>query len=88
MANTDLNLGNDATAANNLKLRADGAGGGSIRNGAGTVLFSFNANGVILPVQAATASAPAYVKGGIYFDTTLNKMRIGGATAWETVTSV
>jgi hypothetical protein len=34
------------------------------------------------------ASAPAYVKGGMYFDTTLNKLRIGGATAWETVTSV
>jgi len=44
-------------------------------------------DGVELPVQATTASAPAYVKGGIYFDTTLNKLRVGGATAWETVTS-
>jgi hypothetical protein len=43
---------------------------------------------VFLPVQAPTASAPAYVKGGIYFDTTLNKLRVGGATAWETITSV
>jgi len=43
---------------------------------------------VFFPQQAATASAPAYVKGGMYFDTTLNKLRIGGATAWETVTSV
>lgn len=43
--------------------------------------------GVIFPAQAATVSAPAYVKGGMYFDTTLNKMRIGGATAWETLTS-
>jgi hypothetical protein len=42
---------------------------------------------LIMPTQAATASAPAYVKGGLYFDTTLNKLRIGGATAWETVTS-
>ena len=33
------------------------------------------------------ASAPPYVKGALYFDTTLNKLRIGGATAWETVTS-
>ena len=40
-----------------------------------------------MPVQAATASAPAYVKGGVYFDTTLNKLRVGGATGWETVTS-
>ena len=45
-------------------------------------------SGVMFPQQAATASAPAYVKGGLYFDTTLNKLRVGGATAWETVTSV
>jgi hypothetical protein len=43
--------------------------------------------GLIYPVQAVTASAPSYVKGAMYFDTTLNKLRIGGATAWETVTS-
>ena len=42
---------------------------------------------VIMPMQHATSGAPAYVKGGMYFDTTLNKLRIGGATAWETVTS-
>jgi len=40
------------------------------------------------PKQAATASAPTYVKGAIYFDTMLNKLRVGGATAWETITSV
>ena len=44
--------------------------------------------GTISPQQATTAAAPAYVKGAMYFDTTLNKLRIGGATAWETVTSV
>lgn len=43
--------------------------------------------GLFMPVQATTAGAPAYVKGAMYFDTTLNKLRIGGATAWETVTS-
>ena len=43
---------------------------------------------VFMPVQATTAGAPAYVLGGMYFDTTLNKLRIGGAAAWETVTSV
>jgi hypothetical protein len=44
--------------------------------------------GTISPQSATTASAPAYVKGAMYFDTTLNKLRIGGASAWETVTSV
>ena len=37
--------------------------------------------------QATTVGAPAYVKGAMYFDTTLNKLRIGGASGWETVTS-
>jgi len=43
---------------------------------------------VLLPVKTTTAAAPAYVLGGVYFDTTLNKLRVGGAAAWETVTSV
>lgn len=43
---------------------------------------------VFFPVQAVTASAPTYVLGGIYFDTTLNKLRIGGASGWESITSV
>ena len=43
---------------------------------------------IIKPVQHATTGAPSYVKGAIYFDTTLNKLRVGGATAWETVTSL
>jgi len=39
-------------------------------------------------IQATTANAPPYHKGALYFDTTLNKLRVGGATAWETVTSI
>jgi hypothetical protein len=37
--------------------------------------------------QFTTATEPAYVKGSQFFNTTLDKMRIGGATAYETVTS-
>ncbi len=37
--------------------------------------------------SATTANAPAYAKGVIYFDLTTNKLMIGGATAFETVTS-
>ena len=67
-------LGSDTDLS--LQLKAKGAGQVKITTG------------VFLPVQAVTGSAPAYVKGGMYFDTTLNKLRIGGATVWETVTSV
>ena len=49
---------------------------------------TITASGLITPQQATTAGAPAYVKGAIYFDTTLNKMRVGGVTAWETITSI
>lgn len=55
---------------------------------AAAVYVSISGTGVFFPRQTTTAAAPAYVKGGMYFDTTLNKLRIGGATAWETVTSV
>lgn len=41
----------------------------------------------ISPIQGATG-AITYKKGAIYFDTTLNKLRVGGATGWETITSV
>lgn len=54
----------------------------------GTSKVSIKNDGVIFPVQAATASAPTYVKGGVYFDTTLNKLRVGGASGWETITSI
>jgi lysophospholipase L1-like esterase len=53
----------------------------------GTSKVSVRNDGVFMPVQAPTASAPSYVLGGMYFDTTLNKLRIGGASGWETVTS-
>jgi hypothetical protein len=48
---------------------------------------NLNSSGLIFPQQASTGLAPAYVKGAIYFDTTLNKLRIGGASGWETITS-
>lgn len=40
------------------------------------------------PMRATTAGAPAHMNGALYFDTTLNKLRVGGAAGWETVTSV
>jgi hypothetical protein len=63
-----------------------------LSDGDGNVRQYFNGsiaifNGTISPVQATTGAAPTYVKGAMYFDTTLNKLRIGGATGWETVTS-
>ena len=81
-------IGSASTTMSNIKGRVligtttdDGVNALQV-NGAG--IFA----GLIKPQQATTAGAPAYVKGAIYFDTTLNKLRIGGATAWETITSI
>jgi hypothetical protein len=76
-----------------LLLNASGGGvsiGTTTDAGSGNLLVNskITANGTISPQQATTAAAPTYVKGAMYFDTTLNKLRIGGATGWETVTSV
>lgn len=51
----------------------------------GIALSIIRASGVLLPLQAA--SAPAYVKGGLWYNTTASKLMIGGASGWETVTS-
>jgi hypothetical protein len=53
-----------------------------------TQVMALNASGSLSIYKATTAAAPAYVVGAMYFDTTLNKLRIGGASGWETVTSV
>ena len=90
-SDANLNVVNDASDVTGLAVTGYSSQTASLqewRNSGGTALTKVGANGVIYPVQAPTASAPSYVKGGIYFDTTLNKLRIGGASGWETVTSI
>jgi len=58
------------------------------QSSAAAVLVKISGTGVFFPLQATTAGAPAYVLGGMYYDTTLSKLRIGGVSGWETVTSV
>ena len=76
-AGTARTLGLGANNAELLRL-------GSV---ATTTYNAINTNAVFMPIQAPTATAPTYVEGGMYYDTTLHKMRIGGATGWETITS-
>lgn len=62
--------------------------GGGLTSTAGTTTLGTTIHtGTQTSASFTTGTEPAYVKGGQYFNTTLNKMRIGGATAWETVTS-
>ena len=72
-----VNIGTSATTA---------AGATNIAIGSTTGTSTTTINGYFKP--PALASAPTYVKGAVYFDTTLNKLRVGGATTWETITSI
>jgi hypothetical protein len=38
--------------------------------------------------QYTTATRPAFVNGAVFFDSDLDKMVVGGVSAWEVVTSV
>ena len=78
--------GNTVTFTQAMQIAA--SGGVSIGNTTDPGTGGLKLSGLMYPQQATTAGAPAYVKGAIYFDTTLNKLRVGGATAWETITSI
>lgn len=66
----------------------DNASSATSQIGVVKMVGNITSNGTISPRMSTTALAPAYVKGAMYFDTTLNKLRIGGAAGWETVTSI
>ena len=86
-----VQLGESSTASQNLTITANGDGTFTIARGnigATTQdLLTIDAGGAIHPPKFPTASAPAYSIGAMYFDTTLNKLMIGGAAGWETITS-
>lgn len=52
------------------------------------VVGNIQTTGLIKLGQYTTATRPAYIKGAKFFDTTLNKEVVGGATGWEVTTSV
>ena len=85
-----VNIATGVTAASTTKAVNIGTAGNAtsttnIAIGSTTGTSTTTVNGYFKP--PALASAPTYVKGAVYFDTTLNKLRVGGATTWETITS-
>lgn len=87
-ASTTAGLVQTADTTGNLSLQSGGTTILALTSAGAAVTGTLSSSGTISPQQATTAAAPAYVKGAVYFDTTLNKLRVGGATAWETITSV
>ena len=63
-------------------------GTGAVTSGSLAVTGTISATSIITPGTFTTGTRPAKTLGGIIFDTTLNKLLIGGVSAWEVVTSI
>lgn len=88
---SNINIGRyTGSATDNINIGYDAGGGTIITIGSGNsptvnIRGLINLTGVFKP--PSYVSAPTYVRGAVYFDVTLNKLRVGGATGWETITS-
>ncbi len=76
-----------AVAGDAFQIVTEAAGTGTRRN------LTLSApqvavDGLFMPYQRTNATEPSWVNGAVFFNTDLDKLRIGGASAWETVTSV
>lgn len=86
-------IGYSAKNASTSEINAIVIGANVTSNGSNTITIGNSSHtdlylfGRVRIPQYTTAGAPAYVKGALYFDTTLNKLRVGGASGWETITS-
>ncbi len=56
---------------------------GKIQAGVGLEVLT----GLVKPAPYSTGTRPAYAMGAVYYDTTLNKLMIGGASTWEVISS-
>jgi hypothetical protein len=87
-------IGSQTTTLNNNDVNSIVIGFQGRGNGSNTVTLGNTSitdtflRGRVNIQQYTTGTRPAYVKGAIIFDTTLNKLVVGGATGWEVVTSV
>lgn len=77
-----------ATGDFNFWTNGGGTNSANITSTGLAVTGALSATGIVTPGAFTTGTRPTKTLGGIIFDTTLNKLLIGGASAWEVVTSV
>jgi len=77
-----------AVPNNSVRMFSAGAVIATITSTGLAVTGTISATGIVTPGTFTTGTRPAKTLGGIIFDTTLNKLLIGGVAAWEVVTSV
>ena len=92
MAMVHNSAGNTSDAKWTLGVSATGGVGETVvitaLSSGVAVTGTLSATGIVTPGAFTTGTRPTKTLGGIIFDTTLNKLCIGGASAWEVVTSV
>jgi hypothetical protein len=78
----------NASDVNSIVIGFQGRGNGSntVTLGNTSIIDTF-LRGRVNIQQYTTATRPVYSKGAIIFDSTLNKLLIGGATTWEVISS-
>jgi hypothetical protein len=87
-------IGNNTTSLANNNSNQIVIGDSTQGNGSNTITLGNTSivdtflRGRVRIQQYTTATRPAYVKGAIIFDTTLNKLVVGGVTTWEVITSI
>jgi hypothetical protein len=76
------------TTAGVASIIATGNGTGASGNTLSLGGDSVSVAAVLFPKQYTTATRPSFVNGGVIYDTDIDKLVIGGASAWEAVTSI
>lgn len=86
-------IGSQTTTLNNsdtnsivIGFQGRGNGSNTVTLGNTSIIDTF-LRGRVNIQQYTTATRPIYVKGAVIFDSTLNKLVVGGATAWEVISS-
>ncbi len=81
----------DFSRGGTLRMRIDQAGNVGIGGAAGTILDVFSTTQLARPYPSMTTTQANAIatkpEGGMYYDTTLKKMRFWNGTAYETITS-
>jgi len=86
IGNNTTSLANNNTNQIVIGVSAQGNGSNTVTLGNTSITDTFLRGRVRIP-QYTTSTRPAYVIGAVIFDTTLNKLVVGGATGWEVITS-
>ena len=88
-SSTTVNITGGSISGTSIASSAVAITGGIVTSTGGTLISSgLTLTALFDAPSAPTTGQPVYVVGRVYYDSTLNKLRVGGATTYETITSI